>query len=121
MTLRQLTGPCLCCIQQKLAYALQDPMQGLDETPLTYIDTQPALESLAQELASAHEIAVDLEAHAYRSFQGFCCLMQLSTRQADYLVDVLALRSAIGPVLGPIFADGQAWLPSSNHPLLFNR
>ena len=36
--------------------------------------------------------------------------MQLSTRTADYLVDVLALRSAIGPVLGPIFADGQARL-----------
>ena len=105
---------------QHLADALQDPMQGLDETPLTYIDTQPALESLAQELASAHEIAVDLEAHAYRSFQGFCCLMQLSSRQADYLVDVLALRSAIGPVLGPIFADGQAWLPLSSHALLFD-
>ena len=87
-------------------------MQGLDETPLTYIDTQPALESLAEELASVREMAVDLEAHAYRSFQGFCCLMQLSTRKADYLVDVLALRSGIGPVLGPVFADGKARLHS---------
>ena len=84
----------------------------MDKTPLTYIDTQPALQSLAEELASVREIAVDLEAHAYRSFQGFCCLMQLSTRKADYLVDVLALRSAIGPVLGPVFADGQVRLPS---------
>ena len=92
-------------------------MQGLVETPLTYIDTLPALEELARELASVSELAVDLEAHSYRSFQGFCCLMQLSTRAADYLVDVLALRSAIGPVLGPIFADGQARLPLSTHPL----
>lgn len=83
-------------------------MQGLDETPLTYIDTLPALEELACNLASASEVAVDLEAHSYRSFQGFCCLMQLSTRRADYLVDVLALRSSIGPCLGPVFADPEA-------------
>ncbi len=40
-----------------------------------------------------------------RSFQGFCCLMQVSTRTADYLVDVIALRSHIGPHLAPMFAD----------------
>lgn len=39
--------------------------------------------------------------------QGFCCLMQLSTREADYLVDVLALRPHVGPVLAPVFADTQ--------------
>ncbi len=83
-------------------------LQGLDETPLTYIDTLPALKELVRELASASEVAVDLEAHSYRSFQGFCCLMQLSTRRADYLVDVLALRSSIGPCLGPVFANAEA-------------
>jgi len=30
--------------------------------------------------------------HSYRSFQGFLCLMQVSTRDHDYLVDVLELR-----------------------------
>ena len=83
-------------------------MQGLEETPLTYIDTLPALKELAGTLASASEVAVDLEAHSYRSFQGFCCLMQLSTRHADYLVDVLALRSSIGACLGPVFANDKA-------------
>ena len=39
--------------------------------------------------------------------QGFCCLMQLSTRQEDFLVDVLALRAHIGPVLAPVFANPQ--------------
>lgn len=39
---------------------------------------------------------MDLEAHSYRSFQGFTCLIQLSTRAADYVVDALALRSHIG-------------------------
>ena len=46
-----------------------------------------------------------------RSFQGFCCLMQLSTRTADYLVDVIALRSIVGPVLAPIFADAKVSQP----------
>lgn len=31
--------------------------------------------------------------------------MQVSTRTADYLVDVITLRSIVGPVLAPIFAD----------------
>ncbi|KAJ7350170.1 Exosome component 10 [Desmophyllum pertusum] len=33
--------------------------------------------------------------HSYRSFQGFCCLMQISTRQKDYLIDTLELRNEL--------------------------
>ena len=40
-----------------------------------------------------------------RSFQGFTCLLQLSTRSADWLVDTLALRPLIGPALAGLFAD----------------
>lgn len=78
---------------------------GFEQVPYEYVATPAALRALAARLEAAREIAVDLEAHSYRSYQGFTCLMQLSTRSADYLVDVLALRSSIGPVLGPIFAD----------------
>lgn len=42
---------------------------------------------------------------ASRSFQGFTCLLQLSTRRADWLVDALALRRLIGPALAPVFTD----------------
>jgi hypothetical protein len=34
--------------------------------------------------------------------QGFTCLMQVSTRSADYVVDTLALRSALGPALAQV-------------------
>jgi exosome complex exonuclease RRP6 len=34
-----------------------------------------------------------LQQHSYRSFQGFCCLMQISTREEDFLIDALELRS----------------------------
>ena len=43
--------------------------QGLDETPLTFVDTLDALRALAASLAGSREIAIDLEAHAHRSFQ----------------------------------------------------
>jgi hypothetical protein len=40
-----------------------------------------------------------------RSFQGFTCLMQVSTRTQDWLVDALALRGELGAALGPVFSD----------------
>ena len=60
---------------------------------------------MVQHLGTAKEVAVDLEHHHYRSFQGFTCLMQLSTRQEDFIVDTLALRADLGAALTPIFAD----------------
>ena len=41
------------------------------------------------------ELAIDLEAHSLRSFAGFCCLVQLSTRRRDFLVDAIALRAEL--------------------------
>lgn len=45
--------------------------------------------------APVRELAIDLEAHSLRSFQGFTCLMQLSSRERDFLIDTLALRSSL--------------------------
>ena len=38
---------------------------------------------------------IHFQAHSYRSFQGFCCLMQISTRDRDYLIDTLELRAEL--------------------------
>ncbi|XP_060197491.1 protein RRP6-like 2 isoform X2 [Lycium barbarum] len=48
---------------------------------------------------------VDLEHNQYRSFQGLTCLMQISTRTEDFVVDTLKLRVHIGPHLRDIFKD----------------
>jgi hypothetical protein len=40
----------------------------------------------------------------HRSYQGFTCLLQLSTRDADWVVDTLALRAQLGPALAPLLA-----------------
>lgn len=92
----QLLPPAISCIKTPAA---------IEETELRYIDNLAELESIATVLHSENEIAVDLEAHNYRSFQGFCCLMQISTRTLDIIIDVIELRSDIGRLLGPVFAN----------------
>ncbi|KAL0288926.1 UNVERIFIED_CONTAM: protein RRP6-like 2 [Sesamum calycinum] len=42
---------------------------------------------------------VDLEHNQYRSFQGLTCLMQISTRTEDFIIDTPRLRVQIGPHL----------------------
>jgi exosome complex exonuclease RRP6 len=53
------------------------------------------LQKLATVLDSQKEFAIDLEQHSYHSFQGFVCLMQISTLTQDYLVDTLQLRKEL--------------------------
>ncbi|KDD72019.1 3'-5' exonuclease, partial [Helicosporidium sp. ATCC 50920] len=77
----------------------------VEETPFALVDTVPQLRALAERLRDCAELAIDLEAHQYHSFLGFSCLMQLSSRHEDAVIDTLALRSHIGPVLGPLLAD----------------
>lgn len=76
----------------------------VEETSFEYIDKEEQLERFIEELQGYNEIAVDLEYHAYRSYMGFTCLMQLSTRDKDYIVDTLALRSKLH-CLNKIFTD----------------
>lgn len=87
--------------------------QPLAASPaLAVVDTEAALAAMVagieEDLAAEGEakcLAVDLEHHSMRSFQGLTCLMQLSTRRRDWVVDTLALRRAVGPALASIFAD----------------
>lgn len=60
-----------------------------------WVDDVEGLMALKQALDAVTEFAVDLEAHNYRTYVSFACLMQVSTRTHDYLVDVLALRSEV--------------------------
>ncbi|CAI5478797.1 unnamed protein product [Closterium sp. Yama58-4] len=81
------------------------PPPPLEDTPFAYIETREQLASMAEEIQGEREVAVDLENHNYRSFQGFLCVLQLSTRRKDYVVDAISLRAHIGHLLGPMFAD----------------
>ncbi|PWZ26236.1 Protein RRP6-like 2 [Zea mays] len=77
----------------------------LEDTPFTLVQDHKGLTELAKKLKSVTEFAVDLEHNQYRSFQGFTCLMQISTRTEDFIVDTLKLRIYIGLYLQEPFKD----------------
>eukprot|EP01117_Protostelium_nocturnum_P017732 TRINITY_DN7271_c0_g1_i1.p1 TRINITY_DN7271_c0_g1~~TRINITY_DN7271_c0_g1_i1.p1 ORF type:complete len:832 (-),score=300.13 TRINITY_DN7271_c0_g1_i1:114-2579(-) len=80
-------------VPSQLVHANERIYQPIALTPYTFVSNPNQLEKLARILDNQSEIAIDLEAHSYRSFQGFVCLMQISTRTEDFIVDTLALRS----------------------------
>ncbi|XP_076892234.1 protein RRP6-like 2 [Bidens hawaiensis] len=77
----------------------------VESTPFKLIEDVKDLKELAAKLRDANEFAVDLEHNQYRSFQGLTCLMQISTRTEDFIVDTLKLRVQIGPYLREVFKD----------------
>ncbi|KAJ2062702.1 exosome nuclease subunit [Coemansia sp. S146] len=77
-----------------------------DTTPFTFVDTPAALAAMLAHLAGTTEIAIDLEHHNFRSFQGFTCLIQLSSRTQDFVIDALALRDSLHQ-LNTVTADPQ--------------
>ena len=90
------------------------PFLPLRSTPLSVIDTPVAFHALLNRLlamakqnhlpvgdapmtggndhAGLPELAIDLEHHNFHSFQGFTCLIQLSTRHEDAILDPIRLR-----------------------------
>ena len=71
------------------------PFKPLEETPLTLVSTSAQLVALIDKLRESREIAIDLEYHSYRSYTGFVCLMQISTRDEDWIVDPFELRDEL--------------------------
>ncbi|KAK8542898.1 hypothetical protein V6N12_015476 [Hibiscus sabdariffa] len=78
---------------------------SIESTPFKLVEEVKDLKELAAKLRSVDELAVDLEHNHYRSFQGLTCLMQISTRTEDFIVDTLKLWIHIGPYLREIFKD----------------
>ncbi|PPR05868.1 hypothetical protein CVT24_006622 [Panaeolus cyanescens] len=76
----------------------------LEETEPIFVDTQDAFQKMLCQLKEAKEIAVDLEHHSYRSYSGFLCLMQLSDRKNDWIVDLLAVRDEV-QAINEVFTD----------------
>lgn len=69
--------------------AVEYPAVG--DTPLVWVRTKEALHEMIEELKNHSHVAIDVEHHSLHSFKGVTCLIQLSTRDKDYLVDPLNL------------------------------
>jgi ribonuclease D len=76
----------------------------LDQNSLMIVDSHEAFKIMYKDLEEAKEIAIDLEHHSLRSYHGLVCLMQISTRKNDYIVDPFVLWDKI-PSLLSIFTD----------------
>uniref|UniRef100_A0A0G4GB73 HRDC domain-containing protein n=1 Tax=Chromera velia CCMP2878 TaxID=1169474 RepID=A0A0G4GB73_9ALVE len=63
----------------------------LKDTPLVFVDDPKTLEDMLEELRETERgggvIGIDVEHHNFRSFRGFVCLIQISTRQKDFVID----------------------------------
>lgn len=71
--------------------------------PATIITTDAALLELAQVLKTESLLAVDTESNNLYAYYGRICLIQLSTRSADYIIDPLAIDNM--QPLADILAD----------------
>lgn len=80
--------------------------QDWEKTDAIWVDNVDTLNKMVKELKKEDVIAIDLEHHDYRSYYGLVCLMQISSRTQDWLVDTLALREDL-QVLNQIFTDPQ--------------
>lgn len=88
-------------------YEIRDPIpyQPIDTTSATWVDTYEGVLEMLEELKGATEIAIDLEHHDYRTYHGLLSLMQISTREKDWIVDTLRPWRHKLEVLNEVFAD----------------
>ncbi|KAL2000731.1 hypothetical protein VTN02DRAFT_2685 [Thermoascus thermophilus] len=89
------------------AYTVSPPIeyQPFESTTATFVDTLEGLRDMLAELKSAKEIAVDLEHHDVHSYHGLVSLMQISTREKDWVVDTLKPWREELQQLNEVFAD----------------
>ncbi|CAE6442662.1 unnamed protein product [Rhizoctonia solani] len=76
------------------------PIASFEEVSFTYVDTPEQLESMVASLKGSTEIALDLEHNSLRTYKGLVCLVQLSSRTQDWVIDALALREEMGILRG---------------------
>ncbi|KAK3290651.1 ribonuclease H-like domain-containing protein [Chaetomium fimeti] len=77
----------------------------MEETKAVWVDSYEGVLEMLEELKKATEIAIDLEHHDFRSYTGLLSLMQISTREKDWIVDTLVPWRHKLEVLNEVFAD----------------
>ena len=71
----------------------------------TFIDTDDKLKHLVDQLAGESLLAVDTESNSLYAYREQVCLIQLSTRSADYIIDPLEVKNM--QPLAPLLANPQ--------------
>ena len=79
-------------------------MTMLHETPPLLVADAAGLDRLLQAIAAEPALALDTESNSFHAYRERVCLLQLSSRGQDWVVDPLAVD--VGP-LGRILSDGR--------------
>ncbi|WEW60465.1 exosome nuclease subunit [Emydomyces testavorans] len=97
------------CQYSPPVYARSAPQmyKPFETTDATFVNTLEGVKLMLAELKSAKEIAVDLEHHDTHSYHGLVCLMQISTREKDWIVDTLLPWREELHILNEVFANPQ--------------
>lgn len=77
----------------------------MEKTKAIWVDTYEGVLEMLEELKQATEIAVDLEHHDFRTYAGLLSLMQISTREKDWIIDTLVPWRHKLEILNEVFAD----------------
>ncbi|OTB03181.1 hypothetical protein M426DRAFT_321976 [Hypoxylon sp. CI-4A] len=91
----------------EIAFEARKPIeyQPVETTSAIFVDTFEGVLDMLKELKAATEIAIDTEHHDYRTYSGLLSLMQISTRDKDWIVDTLQPWRRKLEVLNEVFAD----------------
>ncbi|KAK5220449.1 exosome nuclease subunit [Exophiala xenobiotica] len=81
------------------------PFAPPEQSEPIYVATEEGVQEMLQELRNATEIAIDLEHNDARSYIGLVCLMQISTREKDWVIDTLKPWRENLQVLNEVFTD----------------
>lgn len=81
------------------------PFTPFESTDATWVDTPAAVQDMLQDLRKAKEIAVDVEHHDLHSYVGLVSLLQISTRERDWIVDTLVPWREDLQALNEVFTD----------------
>ena len=78
--------------------------KSLEESDCILVDTADKLKAMIAELKAQPVVALDTEAHRYRSYLGITSLVQLSSPDKDWIVDPYPIWSEM-TLLNELFAD----------------
>jgi ribonuclease D len=71
--------------------------------PPVWVNTPTLLKQMIDDLATQNRVAVDTESNSLHAFREQVCLAQISSTNADYLIDPLVLKDL--STLAPIFSN----------------
>ncbi|CAG7723326.1 unnamed protein product, partial [Allacma fusca] len=79
--------------------------QKVDDCSFNYVDSNFSYWKMHEDLKTEPVIAVDLEGNEWSSYSGCICLVQISTRKNNYLIDALAVPQEICDNLKEVLED----------------